>query len=203
VLFRSSNGWVSHNTVSQLCDTSSGLHPRYSEYYIRRVRADKGDPLAKLMKESGFICEDDVRHPEQTLVFSFPIRSPKSAIFHHTISAIEHLEMWKMYQVHWCHHKPSVTINVGEDEWIDVAAWIYRNWDIVSGVSFLPKMGHTYQQAPYESCDEATWRDMVARQPKSIDWSLLSKFEDTDNTAGSQTLACTGGSCELVDLVKK
>jgi len=196
------NGWVSHNTVSQLCDTASGMHPRYSKYYIRRVRADKNDPLAKLMKGQGFACEDDVTSPDRTWVFSFPTKSPPSPVYHSDMKATDHLETWKLYQKNWCHHKPSVTVNVGEDEWLEAGAWVYKNFDIASGIAFLPKVNHVYQQAPYTECTEDEYNRVLEAQPKTVDWKKLSDYETEDETVSSQTLACTGGgSCEIVDLV--
>lgn len=190
-------------TVSQLVDSASGLHPRYSDYYIRTVRADKKDPLSQLMVSEGFPVEDDISDPNNTAIFSFPIKSPPGSITRNERTAIEQLEHWLTYQRHWCEHKPSVTISVKEDEWLEVGAWVYKHFDEVSGVSFLPHSDHTYQQAPYQEIDEMEYWDLVAEMPKNIDWSKLSEFELQDATIGSQTLSCTGGSCEMVDLTNE
>jgi ribonucleoside-diphosphate reductase alpha chain len=187
-------------TVSQLVDCSSGIHPRFSPYYIRTVRADKKDPLAQLMVKLGFPVEDDVMKPDYNYVFSFPVKSPDCAIISEDFNAIEHLELWKAYQEHWCEHKPSVTIYVREHEWMQVGAWVYKNWDLVSGISFLPHTGHTYQQAPYQECTEEEYLELQKIMPKEVEWSLLEEFETEDQTKSSKTYACSGTSCELVDL---
>ena len=192
----------SHNTVSQLVDCSSGIHPRFSPYYIRTVRADKKDPLAQLMSAWGFPCEDDLMKPEYNYVFSFPVNSPDCSIISEDFNAIEHLELWKAYQVHWCEHKPSVTIYVRDHEWMEVGAWVYKNWDLVSGISFLPHTNHSYQQAPYQECTEEEFQELEAIMPKDFNWDALSDYEKTDQTKGTQTLACTGGQCSIVDLVE-
>jgi ribonucleoside-diphosphate reductase alpha chain len=189
-------------TVSQLVDCSSGIHPRFSPYYVRTVRADKKDPLAQLMVTKGFPVEDDVMKPEYNYVFSFPVKSPDCSIISEDFNAIEHLELWKTYQVHWCEHKPSVTIYIRDHEWMEVGAWVWKNWDLVSGISFLPHVGHTYQQAPYQECTEEDFLALQEKMPKEFDWAELSDYEKTDQTAGTKTLACTGGSCEIVDLTK-
>jgi ribonucleoside-triphosphate reductase (thioredoxin) len=186
-------------TVSQLADCASGIHPRHSQFYIRRVRGDVKDPLTQLLKDQGVPWEPCVLKPQTTVVFSFPQRAPDGAVTRNDVSAIAHLEKWLHYQKHWCDHKPSVTITVREDEWPEVGAWVWKNFDWMSGVSFLPHSDHTYQQAPYEDCDEETYEALADRMPV-IDWSLLSRYENEDNTAGSQTMACTGGVCEIVDL---
>lgn len=196
------NGWVSHNTVSNLVDSASGIHARHSDYYIRTVRADKKDPLAQMMIDAGFYAEPDVTRPEHTWVFYFPQKSPKGAITRHERTAIEQLEFWKMYQDHWCEHKPSATIYVKEDEWLDVGAWIYRNFDKVSGLSFLPNSEHIYKQAPYQDITKAEYDEWVKKLPKMVDWSKLVEYEDRDNTIGSQTMSCSSGVCEIVDLTK-
>ena len=187
-------------TVSQLVDSASGIHPRFAPYYIRTVRADVKDPLAKLMQASGFPCKPDVMKPDSTLVFSFPMKAPANAVYTNDRTAIEQLELWLAYQRHWCEHKPSVTVYVKDEEWMDVGSWVYKHFDEVSGVSFLPYSDHTYQQAPYQECTEAEYYAFVASMPKDVDWSLLGKFEKQDHTAGSKALACSGNSCELVDL---
>ena len=184
-------------TVSQLVDSASGIHARHNPYYIRTVRGDKKDPLTKMMIEQGFPAEDDVMKPNDTTVFSFPIKCSPDAVFRQDLSAIEQLELWKTYQVHWCEHKPSVTISVKEEEWIDVGAWVYKNFDLMSGVSFLPYSEHTYKQAPYQDCNEKEYKDLMNKMPTSVDWNKLSQYEKSDMTVGSQELACSAGSCEI------
>lgn len=187
-------------TVSQLVDAGSGIHARHSPYYVRTVRGDVKDPLTTLMIEQGVPWEPELFHPDSTVVFSFPQKSPMGAVTRNDMSAIEQLETWKKYALHWAEHKPSVTISVRDEEWMDVGAWVYRNFDICSGISFLPHSDHTYQQAPYQDCDKQTYEDLLAKMPTNIDWSRLGEFEKEDNTSGMQTLACTGGVCEIVDL---
>ena len=184
-------------TVSQLVDSASGIHARHNPYYIRTVRGDKKDPLTKMMVEQGFPAEDDVMKPNDTTVFSFPIKCSPDAVFRQDLTAIEQLELWKTYQVHWCEHKPSVTISVKEEEWIEVGAWVYKNFDLMSGVSFLPYSEHTYKQAPYQDCNEKEYKDLMNKMPTSVDWNKLSQYEKSDMTVGSQELACSAGSCEI------
>jgi len=189
-------------TVSQLVDSASGIHARHNPYYIRTVRADKKDPLAKMMYDHGFPCEDDVTKPDHTWVFSFPVKGPKNGVYRKDMSAVEQLELWKVYQDNWCEHKPSVTISVKEDEWLDVGAWCYEHFDMMSGVSFLPFSDHTYRQAPYQDCSKQEYEKLVKGMPKDIDWTHLEKYEEQDMTHGSQELACSAeGGCEIVDLV--
>ena len=188
-------------TVSQLVDSASGIHARHSPYYIRTVRGDNKDPLTQFMSDQGIPNEPDVMKPDMTTVFSFPMKSPTGAVVTADMSAIEQLEMWLAYQRSWCEHKPSVTINVKSDEWFEVGAFVYKYFDEMSGVSFLPFNEHTYQQAPYQDCDKETYDALLETMPAAIDWSKLSEYEQEDNTAGSQTLACSGDSCEIVDLV--
>ena len=187
-------------TVSQLVDSASGIHARHSPYYIRTVRGDNKDPLTQFMSDQGIPNEPDVMKPDMTTVFSFPMKSPTGAVVTADMSAIEQLEMWLAYQRSWCEHKPSVTINVKSDEWFEVGAFVYKYFDEMSGVSFLPFNEHTYQQAPYQDCDKETYETLLETMPAAIDWSKLSEYEQEDNTAGSQTLACSGDSCEIVDL---
>ena len=187
-------------TVSQLVDSASGIHARHSNYYVRTVRGDNKDPLTQFMKDQGIPSEPDVMKPDQTTVFSFPMKAPTGAVCTADLTAIEQLEMWLAYQRHWCEHKPSVTINVKKDEWFEVGAFVYKHFDEMSGVSFLPFNEHTYQQAPYQECDKEAYDALLEVMPLSIDWSALSEYESEDNTAGSQTLACSGDSCEIVDL---
>ena len=184
-------------TVSQLVSCSSGIHPAYSEYYIRTVRADVKDPLAEFMKDMGFPCEPDVTKPHNTLVFSFPQKAAKGAVLRYQVNAIEQLELYKLYQLHWCEHKPSITVYVREDEWIKVGAWVYDNFDYIGGVSFLPFSDHTYAQAPYQPCTKEEYEEALAKMPKEIFWAGLQVYENSDMTEGAQTLACQGGNCEL------
>ena len=185
-------------TVSQLVDAASGIHARHNPYYIRTVRGDKKDPLTKLMMEMGFPVEDDEMNPSHTAVFSFPMKVDRGAVFRTDLSAIEQLDLWKVYQEHWCEHKPSVTISVKESEWMEVGSWAYANFDQMSGVSFLPFSEHTYRQAPYQDCDREQYEKLLKEMPKDVDWSQLSKYEQVDTTVASQELACTAGSCEIV-----
>ena len=187
-------------TVSQLTDTASGIHARHSEYYIRTVRGDNKDPLTQFMKDSGIPAEPCVMKPDSTTVFSFPTKSPSGAVTRNDMTALEQLELWKNYALNWCEHKPSVTITVKDAEWMAVGAWVYENFDICSGISFLPHSDHTYAQAPYQEIDEETYNNLKEQMPESIDWSALSLYEKEDTTSGSQTLACTAGACELVDI---
>ena len=187
-------------TVSQLVDSASGIHPRHSGYYIRTVRGDNKDPLTQFMKDQGIPNEPDVFKPDQTTVFSFPIKAPDNAVVTTDLTAIEQLETWLMYQRHWCEHKPSVTINVRKDEWFEVGAFVYKHFDEMSGVSFLPYNEHTYQQAPYQECGKSDYEEMLKLMPKAIDWSKLMEYEKEDMTKSSQTFACSGDSCEIVDL---
>jgi ribonucleoside-diphosphate reductase alpha chain len=189
-------------TVSQLVDCASGIHARYSPYYVRRVRADKKDPLATLMQEMGFPCEPDVTKPDTVLVFSFPVKSPDGALVTEDVPSLDHLDLWKAYQLNWCEHKPSITVHLRESEWMDAGAWVFRNFDIVSGISFLPYSGHSYAQAPYEECTEEKYIELLASMPEHIDWKLLSNYEKEDQTVGSKTYACSGDACEVVDLTK-
>jgi ribonucleoside-diphosphate reductase alpha chain len=182
-------------TVSQLVDSASGIHTRHSQYYVRRVRGDKKDPLTGFLVNAGIPAEDCVMRPESTTVFSFPQKAPEGATLRDHMSAIDHLDVWLMYQRHWCEHKPSVTISVKEDEWMDVGAWVWRNFDEISGVSFLPYDGGTYRQAPYEECTKEQYEAMLEKMPKTIDWDSLVEYDD--NVEGVQTLACTGSSCEI------
>jgi len=187
-------------TVSQLVDSSSGIHARYSPYYIRTVRGDNKDPLTQFMKDQGIPSEPCVYKPDQTTVFSFPVKAPNNAVVTSDLSAIDQLETWLMYQRHWCEHKPSVTINVKKDEWFEVGAFVYEHFDEMSGVSFLPYDDHIYQQAPYQECTKDEYKELMKTMPKSIDWTKLSENESEDTTKSSQTFACTGETCEIVDI---
>lgn len=182
-------------TVSQLVDSASGIHARHNNFYIRRIRMDKKDPIYDYLKSMGVSVEDEVFRPDSTAVFSFPMKAPKNAILRNDKTAIEQLEIWLIYQRHWCEHKPSVTISVKDDEWPEVGSWVWKHFDEISGVSFLPYSNHTYQQAPYEDCSEEEYKEQLAKTPSRIDWADF--LEQEDNTTGQQTLACTAGACEL------
>lgn len=187
-------------TVSTLVDSASGIHARHSDYYIRTVRADKKDPLTQMMIDAGFSYEPDVTKPDHTVVFSFPQKAPKGAITRNERGALEQLDFWRVYQDNWCEHKPSATIYVKEDEWLDVGAWIYRHFDAVSGLSFLPNSEHIYKQAPYQDITKAEYDEWLKKMPKNVDWTNLKNYEQQDNTTGSQNLACTAGVCEIIDI---
>ena len=184
-------------TVSQLVDSASGIHPRFSKHYIRRVRSDKKDPLAVFMEQSGFPVEQDVMSPSSA-VFSFPIKAPDTSVTVKQVGAMQQLELWKAYQNHWCEHKPSITVYYTDDEFLEVAQWIWNNFDLCSGISLLPYSDHVYQQAPYEDIDADKYDELVAAMPEGVDWEDLGKYEQEDNTTGSQELACVGGACEIV-----
>ena len=187
-------------TVSQLTDAASGIHARHNPYYIRTVRGDNKDPLTQFLVSQGIPSEPDVMKPDSTTVFSFPMQSPLGAITRTQMNAIEQLELWLTYQRYWCEHKPSVTITVKENEWMDVGAWVYKHFDEVSGISFLPFSEHTYQQAPYQDIDKDEYKKFLTKMPKNVDWSLLQEFEKEDTTSGGRELACTAGVCEIVDI---
>ena len=187
-------------TVSQLVDSASGIHPRHSKYYIRTVRGDNKDPLTKFMIDNGVPSEPDFMKPDGQTVFSFPMKSPSTSVIRHEMTAIQQLEMWLMYQRHWCEHKPSVTVSVRDNEWMEVGAFVFKHFDEMSGVSFLPHSDHTYQQAPYQDCTEEEYNSMLDKFVYDIDWNSLDDYEKEDTTAGSQTFACSGDSCEIVDI---
>ena len=187
-------------TVSQLVDSASGIHARHSKHYIRTVRGDNKDPLTQFMKDQGIPNEPCVFKGDTTTVFSFPVKSPNKAITRNDMTAIEQLEMWLIYQRHWCEHKPSVTISVRDDEWMAVGAFVYEYFDEMSGVSFLPHSDHTYQQAPYQDCGKHDYEMLLSCMPDKIDWSKLSEYEQEDNTVAMQTMACSGDACEIVDI---
>ena len=187
-------------TVSQLVDSASGIHARHSRYYVRTVRGDNKDPLTQFMKDQGIPNEPCVFKGDTTTVFSFPVKSPNKAITRNDMTAIEQLEMWLIYQRSWCEHKPSVTISVRDDEWMEVGAFVYKHFDEMSGVSFLPHSDHTYQQAPYQDCGKHDYEMLLSCMPDKIDWSKLSEYEQEDNTVAMQTMACSGDVCEIVDL---
>ncbi len=187
-------------TVSQLVDSASGIHARHSAYYIRTVRGDNKDPLTQFMMDQGIPSEPCVMKGDTTTVFSFPVKSPAKSVTRNDMSAIEQLEMWLMYQRHFCEHKPSVTISVREEEWMEVGAFVYKYFDEMSGVSFLPHSEHTYQQAPYQEVDKEAYNVLLKSMPKRIDWAGLSEYEKDDNTVAMQTMACSGDVCEIVDI---
>jgi ribonucleoside-triphosphate reductase len=184
-------------TVSQLVDSASGIHPRFSKHYIRRVRSDAKDPLAQFMSTAGFPVEQDTMSPA-SLVYSFPVKSPKTSTTVKQVGAMQQLALWKTYQNSWCEHKPSITVYYTDDEFLQVAQWIWDNFDICSGISLLPVSDHVYQQAPYEDISAEKYKELVAEMPKDVDWSELEQYEMEDNTTGSQELACVGGACEIV-----
>jgi ribonucleoside-diphosphate reductase alpha chain len=189
-------------TVSQLVGVSSGIHPWYSEYYIRSVRGSNNDPLTQFLKDSGVPNEPDVMKPDETTVFYFPQKAPKNAIITKDLTAIDHLEMWKIYRTYWTEHNPSVTINVHENEWLRVGAWVFDNFDSIGGVSFLPASEHTYKQAPYQEISKDEYEEWVKKSPSNIQWEMLSIYEKEDGTTGTQELSCVAGVCEIVDITK-
>ena len=187
-------------TVSQLVDSASGIHPRHSKYYIRTVRGDNKDPLTKFMIDNGVPSEPDFIKPDGQTVFSFPMKSPSTSVIRHEMTAIQQLEMWLTYQRYWCEHKPSVTVSVKDEEWMEVGAFVFKHFDEMSGVSFLPHSDHTYQQAPYQDCTEKEYNAMLDKFVYDINWDSLDDYEKEDTTAGSQTFACSGDTCEIVDI---
>ena len=187
-------------TVSQLVDAASGIHPRHNPYYIRTIRADKKDPLTQFLIDQGFPHEDATEKPDSLTVLSFPFQSPSGAITRKEISAIEHLTLWQIYAKYWCEHKPSITVSVKEKEWLQVANFVYNNFEDMSGVSFLPMSEHSYRQAPYQDCSEKEYKELLSKMPKEVDWKLFDDYEKEDSTTGSQELACVANVCELVDL---
>ncbi len=183
-------------TVSQLVDCASGIHPRYARHYIRTVRSDQKDPISQFLIDQGVPYEPDVTKPHDTYVFSFPMKAPDSAVLRDDMTAIDQLNLWKIYQEHWCEHKPSITVYVREEEWMDVGAWVYNNFNAVSGISFLPHTDHVYKQAPYQ---EITEEEYEKSQQVVLDWEKFfnGDYEKSDMTIGSQELACTSGGCEI------
>jgi ribonucleoside-triphosphate reductase len=182
-------------TVSQLVDSSSGIHSRHSSYYIRRLRMDKKDPICDFLISKGVPVEDDISKPLDTYIFSFPQKAPEGAVVGDGRTALEQLELWLTYQRHWCEHKPSCTVRVRDDEWMEVGAWVYKYFDEISGISFLPYSNHTYQQAPYEEINQEKYVELVRAMPDTLDWTTM--VEEEDNTISSQELACVGGACEI------
>ena len=187
-------------TVSQLVDAASGIHARHNEYYVRTVRADRKDPLCQMMMDKGFPAEPDVTKPDHVMVFSFPMKA-EGSVTRNDMSALDHLELWLTYQKYWCEHKPSITVTVREEEWMEVGAWVYKHFDEVSGISFLPHSDHSYRQAPYQDCTKEEYEALLLKIPTNVDWSELKNYEKVDTTSGTQTFACTGDKCELVDLI--
>jgi len=183
-------------TVSQLTDTASGIHPRFSQYYLRTIRADRKDPLAHFMIDKGFYYEND-KMSDSNYVFYFPVKAPEGCVTADDMGAISQMELWEVYQDHWCEHKPSMTCYYTDDEFLALGQWVWDRLDKISGVSFLPVVEHTYQQAPYQAVDKETYEEWLASMPKNVDWSELGLYEEEDRTEGSQEFACSGGSCEL------
>lgn len=187
-------------TVSQLVDSASGIHPRWSEFYVRTVRADNKDPIAQLLKDQGVPYEHDVTSPAHVTVFYFPVKVPENSVTRKDLTAIQHLEIWKHFQDHWCEHKPSITVNIREPEWLKVQSWVWDNFDEISGIAFLPYDDHVYKQAPYQEITKQAYEEMLKTFPKEIDWSQLVRYEKEDSTVGTQDFACASGVCEVVDL---
>ena len=190
-------------TVSQLVDSASGIHTRHNDYYLRRVRADVKDPIAQLMRDEGVPCEPDIMKPDSVEVFTFPMKAPEGSILRNDRTAIEQLELWLTYQRYYCEHKPSITVNVKEHEWMEVGAWVYKHFNEVSGVSCLPHSDHSYQQAPYEDCTEEVYLEALSAMPESVNWSRIEEYELSDTTISMKTMACTGSVCEMVDLTEE
>jgi len=186
-------------TVSQLVNAASGIHPRHNDYYIRTIRADKKDPLTQFLIDKGFPWEDAAENPDSTVVFSFPFKSPTNAVTRKDISAIDHLTLWKIYANHWCEHKPSITVSLKEPEWLEVANFVYANFDDMSGISFLPMTEHMYKQAPYQDCNKEAYFRLLEKMPIGVNWESFSSYEKEDLTSGTQELACTADACEVVD----
>jgi ribonucleoside-diphosphate reductase alpha chain len=185
-------------TTSCVAGSSSGMHPRYAPYYIRRVRLDAKDPIVNLMKDQGVPNEPCVMNPDHTVVFSFPMKAPEESLVTSELNAIDHLDLWKLYQEQYCDHKPSITISYKDTEFLNVGGWVWKEWDIISGISFLPSSDHIYQQAPFEEINEEEYNKLVVQMPNNVDWDLLSKYEKEDETKNNHTLSCTAGGCELV-----
>jgi len=185
-------------TVSQLVDCASGIHPRYSRYYIRHVKADKKDPLATLMYMQGFPNEEDAMKPKDNIVFKFPVKAPEHGLVTLDLPSLDHLELWKTYQLYWCEHKPSITVNLREHEWMEAGAWVYRNFDIVSGIAFLPYSGHSFKQAPFQECTQEEYEELMAKMPDA-NWGDLTLYEHEDHTIGIQELTCNSGGDGCID----
>lgn len=184
-------------TTSAMNATASGIHGRHAPYYLRTIREDKKDPLAQMMIDQGFYHEDDQMRPDHNYVFYFPQKSPKNAVFRHDLNAIKQLEIWLVYQKYWTEHKPSVTVSVKDHEWMKVGAWVYDNFEWISGVSFLPYSDHNYTQAPFQEISEEEYKKWLGKMPQKVDWTKLSDYEKSDTTVGSQIFACVSGGCEI------
>jgi ribonucleoside-diphosphate reductase alpha chain len=184
-------------TVSQLVDSASGIHPRHSQYYIRSIRQDNKDPLTAFMKDNGIPHEPDITKPDATTVFYFPMKAPEGAITRGEVTPEQHLNLWKVYNEHWAEHQVSVTVSIKEDEWLSTGAWVYKNFDHLSGVSFLPMDLGTYQQAPYQECTKEEYEAFLEKMPKELDWDKFPEYEQEDNTTATRELACTAGYCEI------
>jgi ribonucleoside-diphosphate reductase alpha chain len=184
-------------TVSQLVDSASGIHPRHSAYYIRAIRQDNKDPLTQFLKDSGVPSEPDVMKPEATTVFYFPVKAPDGATVRADVTPRKHLDLWNIYNQHWAEHQVSVTVSVGEEQWVDTAAWVYDNFDTLSGVSFLPLDLGTYRQAPYQECTKEQYESLAAKMPQELNWEAFASYESDDNTTSAQQLACVAGVCEI------
>jgi len=182
-------------TVSQLVNSSSGIHARFAAYYIRRIQLDKKDPVCQYLLDNGFPLVDYEAKKETTMVASFPMKAPEGSVMRTDMTAIEQMEIWLIYQDHWCEHKPSCTVYVKDNEWVEVGAWVWERFDRISGISFLPHSDHVYQQAPYEDITKEQYEEMLSKMPKGVDWSKM--VEDKDNTTSAQELACTAGGCEI------
>lgn len=185
-------------TVSQLVDSSSGIHARYSAYYTRTVRSDKKDPMYSFLKDQGVPVEDAIGKENTTAVFSFPMKAPEASVHRDDMGAMEQLELWRIYAEHWCEHKPSITVFYRDEEYLDVMAWIYKHFDTVSGISLLPHTDHVYPQAPYQELTEDEFKKSVDRMPDSIDWDKLMEYETGDTTTVEHELACSAGGCEVI-----
>lgn len=183
-------------TVSQLVDCAYGMHARYAKWFIRSIRQDNKDPVTAMLKAAGVPHEPCLYNPETITIFSFPMRAPDGAVTVADIGAIQHLEVWKAYNEFWAEHQVSITVSVEEDQWLDVGAWVYRNFDHLTGVSFLPADNGSYKQAPYQRCTEEEYKALLEKMP-AIDWGMLQLFETDDMTTSSQELACVAGSCDI------
>lgn len=190
-------------TAGKLADAANGIHPRFAKYYINTNRLSTTDPVAQLLQESGVVNEPDITDPKNTIVFSYPQKAPEGAKVVEDVSALDQLELWMVYSKYWCEHNPSITVYVKDDEWVEVAAYVYKNFDDINGISFLPKSDHTYKQAPFQEITKEEYDELEAKTPKTINWDLLAVYEFEDRTEGSHELACSGGGCSIdVDLDK-
>tara|TARA_R100000152_G_C6780593_1_gene213559 strand:- start:2436 stop:4349 length:1914 start_codon:yes stop_codon:yes gene_type:complete len=190
-------------TTSCVAGTSSGMHPRYSLYYIRRARIDVKDPICQFMIDKNIPHEPCIASPDKTMIFSFPISSPAGAMTQQEIDPVNHLDLWLEYQKSWCDHKPSITVSYTDENFLEVGHWVWSNWDYVSGISFLPYDNNVYDQAPFESISKADYDKLMDQMPEEIDWLGLTRYETDDMTTSSQELACQGGACEVVDITEK